>query len=708
MYQSPEQSNNLFKQVLAQSLQDAYALLEQFAKVEDFAIQMRQVFGNNYDVLAASSLIQDWTQGDFTKLPSIEILEASQINGANGAFAEATNTIYLSQEFFSENVSNPQVITKVLLEEIGHYIDSRINSNDALGDEGEIFASVVRGQQLSQSTLQTLKQEDDSALISLNGQLVEIEQSTSNYTPFGSEFRVDTATSTGRVTSPEIATAANGDFVVVWSTPFSTNDTDIYLRRFNADGTPKDSFDRAVATSSLNQFDQTVAMAADGSFVVAWTEIDSTGDSDVYFQRYDSAGNVLGSAVEVAAISPGKEQLAPDIAMFDNGDFVVTWTEEFSATDLDVRMRGFRRDGTAFTGDLGVATSSSNQSDASVDVRPIAASGETSVVVSWTDNRNGSDDIFFQRYDGNLFALGDQTQANITTENSDDESSVALDGAGNFVIAWTHEFSSTGGDDDIRFRRFSGIDGSGLTLFDQVTASPSGDQDEPVVSMSNDGRFVVAYEDDTNESVRYLEYDSFGNPIGFSQQYDVSQGFEDNPAIALNGNGSQMIIVADDDLLNSFDPTARVFKSTNQNNFIIGGSNNDIISGQAGNDFFDGRGGNDTINGGLGNDIMSGGADNDMLVGGSGNDTINGETGSDTVNYGSLGRAVTLLRAGSVSKGTLGTDTLSNVERIIGAVGFNNTINASSGSTASINANLTTNSLTINLPAFVGLPFTFA
>ena len=44
------------------------------------------------------------------------------------------------------NVSDSEVITSVLLEEYGHFVDRRINSSDASGNEGDMFSRLVRGE----------------------------------------------------------------------------------------------------------------------------------------------------------------------------------------------------------------------------------------------------------------------------------------------------------------------------------------------------------------------------------------------------------------------------------------------------------------------------------------------------------------------------------------------------------------------------------
>jgi hypothetical protein len=120
-----------------------------------------------------------WLNGDKTGMPTVEICPTSEVNGANGAFVAATNKIYLAQDFVDSHVIYPEAITAVLLEEYGHFIDSQINDCDSEGDEGYIFARLVQGRSISQSELDLLKAEDDTATTIVDGRLVQIEQNTS-------------------------------------------------------------------------------------------------------------------------------------------------------------------------------------------------------------------------------------------------------------------------------------------------------------------------------------------------------------------------------------------------------------------------------------------------------------------------------------------------------------------------------------------------
>jgi serralysin len=106
----------------------------------------------------------------------------------------------------------------------------------------------------------------------------------------------------------------------------------------------------------------------------------------------------------------------------------------------------------------------------------------------------------------------------------------------------------------------------------------------------------------------------------------------------------------------------------------------------------------DALFGTINTDLLNGLAGNDILVGSVGNDTLNGGSGFDTADYSMLGGPISLRSQGIVSKGALGQDQIFEVERIVGAAGFNNLIDGSvSGQqSTSFQVNLEQQVLTIN------------
>ena len=188
-------TNNLIKE----SILLAGSLLKELTNNSDFDNKLKLAFGDNIET---DLLKKTWIVGDFN-FPEIEIVNSSEINYANGAYAKATNKIYLAQEFLLANINNLDAVTDVVLEEYGHYIDSQLNDVDTPGDEGAIFAALVRGEELNKSELQQLRNEDDSAVVVLEGESVAIEQNET-----GTTIRVNVASD---------GTQANGESSISWA-----------------------------------------------------------------------------------------------------------------------------------------------------------------------------------------------------------------------------------------------------------------------------------------------------------------------------------------------------------------------------------------------------------------------------------------------------------------------------------------------------------
>jgi serralysin len=92
---------------------------------------------------------------------------------------------------------------------------------------------------------------------------------------------------------------------------------------------------------------------------------------------------------------------------------------------------------------------------------------------------------------------------------------------------------------------------------------------------------------------------------------------------------------------------------------LTGGSAGDSLTGSAGANLLAGGAGGDTLNGDGGNDVLRGGA---------GNDALNGGPGTDQADYSIAPGAISVdLAAGTILDGEGGSDTISDVEEIVGS-----------------------------------------
>ncbi len=163
---------------LIQALPEVKQLLSQFIADADFSNEINLAFSlspSQSQSDRAREIINQWLATE-SILPQIETVTGSSINGALGAYAAETDTIYLSQEFLLQNQDNPDAIRNVLLEELGHAVSDRLNPEDAPGDEGEIFSLLVQGEDIAPQVLAELQREDDTVTVTLNNQDTEIEQ----------------------------------------------------------------------------------------------------------------------------------------------------------------------------------------------------------------------------------------------------------------------------------------------------------------------------------------------------------------------------------------------------------------------------------------------------------------------------------------------------------------------------------------------------
>jgi hypothetical protein len=162
--------------VLAGALGGAKTALARFIDQPDSASALQAAFGdetNPEEVIASlKSMVFEH------RYPEIHLADANDLNGASGAYDAATDTIFIAREFVLAHVELPAAVENVLLEELGHAIDARTNPTDAAGDEGAIFARLVRGESIDAAELAALKTENDHGVAMVDGRPVNVEFAT--------------------------------------------------------------------------------------------------------------------------------------------------------------------------------------------------------------------------------------------------------------------------------------------------------------------------------------------------------------------------------------------------------------------------------------------------------------------------------------------------------------------------------------------------
>lgn len=200
-------------------------------------------------------------------------------------------------------------------------------------------------------------------------------------------------------------------------------------------------FPVSASFSDLQKSNAAVAMSATGAFVTVWEMND--GDRDgVYGQRYNAAGMPQGSEFQVNTYTVNNQD-DPAVAMDARGNFVVTWESEGQdESGGGVYAQRYHADGTVNGSEFQVNTYTDNDQDDSA----VAMNADGAFVVTWESKGQGKgsvdqyekNSVNAQRYHADGTPNGSEFRVNNNnqTSNNEDNPAVAINDAGDFVISW--------------------------------------------------------------------------------------------------------------------------------------------------------------------------------------------------------------------------------------------------------------------------------
>ncbi len=183
----------------------------------------------------------------------------------------------------------------------------------------------------------------------------------------------------------------------------------------------------------------------------------------------------------------------------------------------------------------------------------VAADATGNSVVAWQDSSGADGDrsgIFARRYDANGMPLSStafQVNSSAAGEQASPASAMAADGA--FVVVW--QGTDQGGDSGIYAQRYA-ADGTAAASEFQVNSLSSGAQQNPTVAMNGNGDFVIAWEDALGDGngfgIMARAYLADGMALGDAFVVNSSvMGDQSNPTVAMASNGAFMISWLDAD-----------------------------------------------------------------------------------------------------------------------------------------------------------------
>jgi hypothetical protein len=205
----------------------------------------------------------------------------------------------------------------------------------------------------------------------------------------GAGGAASTVPASGIVSSPDVVALNNGAYVVAWG---QSDDGNVYAQVGGAGTVIQVTTDGAAANNLTAAPLPHVAALAGGGFVVAWDSYsnDTRGFSmsDIFFQRYDNAGNPLG-AIEQANIDSGGGRFDAEIAATADGGFIIEW-QGADADGTGIFGRRFAADGNAVDAHEFQVNQNAQGDQAAPALAAFANGGFAS---AWIDSAAGSSSI---------------------------------------------------------------------------------------------------------------------------------------------------------------------------------------------------------------------------------------------------------------------------------------------------------------------------
>ena len=298
----------------------------------------------------------------------------------------------------------------------------------------------------------------------------------------------------GDQNAPAVAMNNNGDYVVVWVSPgqgadATTTDTNIIAQRYNRRGEPQGPEFIVNTFETGNQIEPDVAMDDAGNFVVVWSGQGDTDADGIWARVFDRFGTPQGQQFRVNQYRLNA-QYSPKVAMDSVGNFVVTWSS--FGQDLDsnaVIARRYNRFGQALGDEFMVNLpnpASQRNSDVAMD------DAGNFVVVWMSDGQDGNDwGVVARVFNANGTARTGEILATQYRVNRQIDPRVAMDADGDFVITWS-SFGQDGSGFGVYARRFA-PDGTAKGDEFRVNQTTLHWQYQSDVAMDKAGNFTIVW-----------------------------------------------------------------------------------------------------------------------------------------------------------------------------------------------------------------------
>jgi len=346
---------------------------------------------------------------------------------------------------------------------------------------------------------------------------------------------------------PDVASDANGDFVVVW-VDMRNQTWDVYGRLYYANGTPKGG-DFLIADVTADDYGAfsipSVSMYSDGRFVVTWDQTQGTDDIYLYGKKYTADGQLLSTTrlcdecdkncycctYPCSDACPCPDGVCccgtceccgawnynmnrPCVGVCPDNTYTAVWSaDRHPAINWENICGNFFNECSQRMNVCDTHYSSSETNSIEPCIAPYYNGG---FVLCWTEQVND-----FDVYKGAGVVVNDNTTGAQRYPRTD----VEIDNG--HVIVWEDARSGTAQIYGQRYDSDGDAVGTNFVISDSSTATC----EEPDIAMDADGDFVVVWVDlrdgGSSGNVYFRRYDSTGTIVGSTIKVNDDVGIDD-------------------------------------------------------------------------------------------------------------------------------------------------------------------------------------
>jgi hypothetical protein len=186
----------------------------------------------------------------------------------------------------------------------------------------------------------------------------------------------------------------NESYVVTWTHAQGADPGNIFARRLDLNGTPVgESFKVNDDVGSGTQNDPDIAISDSGNFLITFTDF-RDGSANIYAQLYDFAGDPLNTNFRINDQSQDSVFFSSTPVTIASGKFAVSYVAYRSSVAKNVNIRYLESDG-SFIGDN--IRINDVPGSVSLNFPSAAADDSNKIIITWEDRVDDSYTIFGQR-----------------------------------------------------------------------------------------------------------------------------------------------------------------------------------------------------------------------------------------------------------------------------------------------------------------------